>query len=185
MKLRPALAMNPPDSAVSPYLEPVGIQEQESFKVWARDYPCETVLWHFRPKYENNLIANTTGRFLVGAESGAFSPGRLFMVDPNLPHNWVGEILDRQPVALRVNGARELMVASEQPITAVRHACGFSNLSDSSRQFPSLKSMPPSRFRSYHRPNAASDASTEFAARIASKLVRATARRAAEGSAFP
>lgn len=86
---------------MSPYLELVGIQEQESFKVWAHGYPYETVRWHFHPEYELNLITETSGRFFVGDQTGLFEPGQLCMVGPNLPHNWVSELPDNRPVAQR------------------------------------------------------------------------------------
>ena len=86
---------------MSPYLELVGIQEQESFKVWTHGYPYETVRWHFHPEYEINLITDTSGRYFVGDQTGTFEPGQLCMVGPNLPHNWVSDLPDGQPVAQR------------------------------------------------------------------------------------
>src|SRR5580765_6271252 len=86
---------------MSPYLELVGIQEQESFKVWAHGSPYETIRWHFHPEYEINLVTHTSGRFFVGDQTGSFEPGQLFMVGPNLPHNWISELPDAQPVAQR------------------------------------------------------------------------------------
>ncbi|CAN5383875.1 AraC family transcriptional regulator [soil metagenome] len=86
---------------MSPYLELVQIQEQESFKVWTHGYPYETVRWHFHPEYEINLITDTTGRYFVGDHTGTFEPGQLVMVGPNLPHNWVSELPDNRPVAQR------------------------------------------------------------------------------------
>ncbi len=86
---------------MAPYLELVGIQEQDSFKVWAHGYPYETVRWHFHPEYEINLVTDTTGRYFVGDNTGMFEPGQLFMVGPNLPHNWVSDVPDRRPIAQR------------------------------------------------------------------------------------
>jgi AraC-like DNA-binding protein len=86
---------------MGPYLELVGIQEQDSFKVWTHGYPYKTVRWHFHPEYELNLITETSGRFFVGDHTGTFEPGQLCMVGPNLPHNWVSEVPDKQPVAQR------------------------------------------------------------------------------------
>ena len=86
---------------MSPYLELVGIQDQESFKVWAHGYPYQTVRWHFHPEYEINLITHTSGRFYVGDQTGSFEPGSLFMVGPNMPHNWISEVPDEQPIPQR------------------------------------------------------------------------------------
>lgn len=86
---------------MAPYLELVGIKDQESFKVWKHGYPYETVRWHFHPEYELNLITDTEGRFFVGDHTGRFQPGQLCMVGPNLPHNWVSEVPDNRPVDQR------------------------------------------------------------------------------------
>ncbi|MBS0448325.1 MAG: AraC family transcriptional regulator [Proteobacteria bacterium] len=86
---------------MSPCLELVGIQEQDSFKVWTHGYPYETVRWHFHPEYELNLITDTCGRYFVGDHTGRFEPGQLCMMGPNLPHNWISEVPDNRPVAQR------------------------------------------------------------------------------------
>lgn len=86
---------------MSPYLELVGIQDQESFKVWKHGYPYETVRWHFHPEYELNYITHTSGRFYVGDHTGTFGPGQLVMTGPNLPHNWISEVPGDQPVPER------------------------------------------------------------------------------------
>ncbi|MEY2890720.1 MAG: hypothetical protein RJA98_628 [Pseudomonadota bacterium] len=77
---------------MSPYLELVGIQEQESFKVWKHGYPYETVRWHFHPEYELSYITHTSGRFYVGDHTGTFESGQLVLVGPNLPHNWISDV---------------------------------------------------------------------------------------------
>lgn len=86
---------------MAPYLELVGIQEQESFKVWTHGYPYETVRWHFHPEYELNLVTHTSGRFYVGDQTGPFAPGQLYMVGPNVPHNWISEVPGNAPVPER------------------------------------------------------------------------------------
>jgi AraC-like DNA-binding protein len=86
---------------VSPYLELVEIQEQESFKVWTHGYPYPTVRWHFHPEYEINLVTDTSGHCFVGDHIGSFRPGHLFMVGPDLPHNWISDVPDEQPVLQR------------------------------------------------------------------------------------
>ena len=94
---------------MSPYLEIVGIQEQESFKVWTHGYPYETVRWHFHPEYELNFITETSGRYFVGDHTGTFKPGQVCMMGPNLPHNWVsdvpqGEHVERRCIVLQFSG---------------------------------------------------------------------------------
>ena len=86
---------------MSPYLELVGIQEQESFKVWSHGYPYETVRWHYHPEYELNLITHTSGRFYVGDHTGTFEPGQLVLMGPNVPHNWISDVPENQSVPER------------------------------------------------------------------------------------
>lgn len=99
---------------MSPMLELVGITAQESFKVWSHGYPYETVRWHFHPEYELNLITSTSGRYFVGDHTGTFEPGQLCMMGPNLPHNWISELPDDQPVSQRC-------VVLQFPGKSVRH----------------------------------------------------------------
>ena len=94
---------------MSPFLELVDIQAQESFKVWTHGYPYETVRWHFHPEYEINLITHTSGRYFVGDHTGTFEPGQLCMVGPNLPHNWISDVppeqhVDKRCVVLQFSG---------------------------------------------------------------------------------
>ena len=86
---------------MSPFLELVDIQAQESFKVWTHGYPYETVRWHFHPEYEINLITHTSGRYFVGDHTGTFEPGQLCMVGPNLPHNWISDVPPEQHIDKR------------------------------------------------------------------------------------
>lgn len=86
---------------MAPYLELVGIQEQESFKIWKHGYPYETVRWHFHPEYELNLVTHTSGRCYVGDYTGSFEPGQLYLVGPNVPHNWISEVPGNKPIAER------------------------------------------------------------------------------------
>jgi AraC-like DNA-binding protein len=94
---------------MSPFLELVDIQAQESFKVWTHGYPYETVRWHFHPEYEINLITDTSGRYFVGDHTGLFEPGQLCMVGSNVPHNWISEVpaeqhVDKRCVVLQFSG---------------------------------------------------------------------------------
>lgn len=86
---------------MAPYLELVGIQEQESFKIWEHGYPYETVRWHFHPEYELNLVTHTSGRCYVGDYTGSFEPGQLYLVGPNVPHNWISEVPGNNSIAER------------------------------------------------------------------------------------
>ncbi len=82
-------------------LELVGVPSTDTFKVWSHGYPFPTVRWHFHPEYELHLVTATVGRAFVGDYTGAFAPGNLVLVGPNLPHNWISDVPDGVEVAQR------------------------------------------------------------------------------------
>ncbi len=77
---------------MSPDLEVVQVRHDQSFKAWSHGYPFRTVRWHFHPEYELHLVTATTGNRHVGDHIGAFGPGDLVLVGPNLPHNWISDV---------------------------------------------------------------------------------------------
>ncbi len=83
------------------YRELVQLRPDESFKAWSHGYPYETVKWHFHPEYEIHLVTSTSGRAFVGDHVGAFSPGNLAFLGPNLPHNWISDVAPGQLVPQR------------------------------------------------------------------------------------
>ena len=83
------------------YRELVQLKPDESFKAWSHGYPYETVKWHFHPEYEVHLITSTTGRTFVGDYVGAFAPGNLAFLGPNLPHNWISDLSPGETVPQR------------------------------------------------------------------------------------
>jgi AraC-like DNA-binding protein len=84
-----------------PDLEVVQIRRGESFKAWAHGYPFHTVRWHFHPEYELHHVVATTGHYFVGDFIGEFEPGNLVLTGPNLPHNWISDVLPGTSVPLR------------------------------------------------------------------------------------
>jgi len=86
---------------MKPDLELVQIRQDQSFKVWSHGYPYRTVRWHFHPEYELHLVTSTTGNRYVGDHIGAFSPGDLVLVGPNLPHNWISNVSSGETVEER------------------------------------------------------------------------------------
>ena len=77
---------------VEPHLEMVQVRDDQSFKIWSHGYPFRTVRWHFHPEYELHLVTATQGDRYVGDHVGAFHPGDLVLVGPNLPHNWISDV---------------------------------------------------------------------------------------------
>ncbi|MEM6467587.1 MAG: AraC family transcriptional regulator [Pseudomonadota bacterium] len=74
----------------------------ESVRYLEHGWPTDLCRWHAHEVYELHLITATTGKAFVGEHIGDFSPGALFLVGPNLPHNWVtDEVGTFEPVPLR------------------------------------------------------------------------------------
>jgi AraC-like DNA-binding protein len=86
---------------MSPDLELVHTRRDESFRAWVHDYPHTVAKWHFHPEYEIHVIQGSTGKFFVGDFIGDFAPGNLVITGPNLPHNWISEIGERESVPSR------------------------------------------------------------------------------------
>ena len=64
---------------MEPDLELVQVRYDQSFKIWSHGYPFRTVRWHIGP----------------------FSAGDLVFVGPNLPHNWISDMSEGDPVEER------------------------------------------------------------------------------------
>lgn len=86
---------------MKPDLEMVQVRDDQSFKIWSHGYPFRTVRWHFHPEYELHLVTSTEGNRYVGDHIGAFAPGELVLVGPNLPHNWISNVPLGETVAER------------------------------------------------------------------------------------
>jgi AraC-like DNA-binding protein len=67
---------------------------------------------------------------------------------------------------LRIDLACQLLLSGQLTITDICYRVGFNNLSNFNRQFLLLKDMPPSRWRAWHRVNAASASESAQAAAI-------------------
>jgi AraC-like DNA-binding protein len=86
---------------MKPDLEVVQIGRAQSFKAWEHGYPFHTVRWHFHPEYELHHVVHTGGHYFVGDFIGGFAPGNLVLTGPNLPHNWVSDLLPDTRIPLR------------------------------------------------------------------------------------
>jgi AraC-like DNA-binding protein len=73
----------------------------EGLRYLEHGWPDEICRWHSHPDYELHLILKTRGMTLIGDFVGDFKPGSLYLVGPNVPHNWVTDSSVHQPVTLR------------------------------------------------------------------------------------
>lgn len=74
----------------------------ESVRYLEHGWPTDLCRWHSHEVFELHLITATQGKAFVGEHIGQFGPGALFLVGPNLPHNWVtDEVGSYEPVDLR------------------------------------------------------------------------------------
>ena len=86
---------------MEPDLELVQVRDDQSFKIWSHGYPYRTVRWHFHPEYELHLVTATTGRCFIGDYIGPFTTGDLVFVGPDLPHNWISDVLPDEVIEER------------------------------------------------------------------------------------
>ncbi|GAA3921104.1 AraC family transcriptional regulator [Microbacterium invictum] len=56
------------------------------------DYPSPIARWNFHPEYEVHLITQGTGRYIVGDHIDSFTAGELFLIGPELPHDWISDL---------------------------------------------------------------------------------------------
>ena len=73
----------------------------ESLRYLQHGWPSELCRWHAHEEYELHLIVDSYGKAFVGDYIGAFEPGSLYLTGPNLPHNWVTEVDEMEPLELR------------------------------------------------------------------------------------
>ena len=72
--------------------EIIAIDPQHSFRSLRHDFPAEICGWGHHPEYEIHFIQHSTGSFIAGDHVGAFGPGQVTFMGPELPHDWVSDI---------------------------------------------------------------------------------------------
>ena len=73
----------------------------QSFRWHQHGYPSELACWHHHPEYELHLITKTYGTMFIGDHISNFEPGKLVLLGPNLPHNWISNDLNKQSITGR------------------------------------------------------------------------------------
>ncbi len=87
-------------SIMIPELEVVD-RSTRSIRYLEHGWPSDLCRWHAHEEYELHLITDTRGKAFVGDYIGDFKAGDLFMIGPNLPHNWVTDQVWGEPVQTR------------------------------------------------------------------------------------
>lgn len=64
-----------------------------SIRTLDHDYPAGIAHWNYHPEYEIHLIRKSTGSFAIGDRTGEFGPGHVALVGPNVPHDWISDLL--------------------------------------------------------------------------------------------
>ncbi|XOV78052.1 MAG: AraC family transcriptional regulator [Aestuariibacter sp.] len=86
---------------LKPEIERVSQFSAESIRYLQHGYPCELVRWHCHEEYELHYITETRGKAFIGDYIGNFNANSLYLVGPNLPHNWVSELDSDKQVEVR------------------------------------------------------------------------------------
>ena len=74
----------------------------ESIRYLEHGWPTDLCRWHSHKEYELHLVTATRGKAFVGDYIGDFTPGTLYLIGPNVPHNWVtDEHTSPDPVEIR------------------------------------------------------------------------------------
>jgi AraC-like DNA-binding protein len=77
--------------AVSPELELIVPQPDQSFRWVKHDYPF-SISWSYHPEFELHLIQESSGILFCGDYVGEFAPGHLSLIGPNVPHQWASNL---------------------------------------------------------------------------------------------
>ena len=80
------------EALADPQFELIVGDPAASFRWHRHDYPSALARWNYHPEYEIHLIAESAGKMFVGDHIGAFGPGNLLLVGPDLPHHWVSDL---------------------------------------------------------------------------------------------
>ena len=74
------------------HLEREAIVLSGGLKFSKHSYPHRLVRWHHHPEVEVHLLTSTSGSALIGNETRVFTPGSLYLIGSNTPHNWVSSL---------------------------------------------------------------------------------------------
>ena len=92
----------------------------ETFVWRCDDYPLSWSVWNTHKECEIHLIRNAEGTCYVGDHIGYFSPGDLFLIGAELPHNWAtplpaGQVIPNRDVVLQFDEDRLKSASTAMP----------------------------------------------------------------------
>jgi len=102
----------------SPSYELIPPKEHSSILYRKHGFPDPLVRWHYHKEYELHLITHSSGKVFVGDYIGNFYPGTLFLIGPNLPHNWISHTEEQEIYPER----DQVVVFIDEMIQAARNA---------------------------------------------------------------
>ena len=73
----------------------------QSVRYLEHGWPSDLCRWHVHAEYEIHLILEGMGTAMVGDYVGDFAAGSLYLVGPNVPHNWVTDAATNEATDLR------------------------------------------------------------------------------------
>src|SRR3981081_2505947 len=92
-----------------PELELIVSPPGESLRWFTHDYPF-FIAWRHHPEYELHLIRHGRGALFCGDYVGEFTAGQIWLIGPNIPHQWAshlsrGEIIKNRDVGVHFRSA--------------------------------------------------------------------------------
>ncbi|WP_215751307.1 MULTISPECIES: AraC family transcriptional regulator [unclassified Gluconobacter] len=88
-------------SQSEPVYEVITAAPAQSFALTRHDYPADCAKWNYHPEYELHLITASSGRYVIGDCLGTFHARSLFLIGPDLPHNWFSNVDQAETVSGR------------------------------------------------------------------------------------
>ncbi|MBT1163469.1 helix-turn-helix domain-containing protein [Bifidobacterium felsineum] len=82
-------------------LEIIVSECDEAIRWSEHGYPSMLARWHHHPEIEIHLIREGSGFMMAGDAMVPFHEGQVFMLGPNLPHNWISNLDAGQTLAER------------------------------------------------------------------------------------
>ncbi|ORC58325.1 AraC family transcriptional regulator, partial [Pseudomonas floridensis] len=101
-------------------LEVILPEPDQCFRWYEHDYPYDLARWNHHPEFEIHLIRHGSGKLVAGDYIGEFGAGHVALIGPDLPHDWIGDVvpgehLRGRDVVLQFDGAALLALRNTLP----------------------------------------------------------------------